>query len=284
MLNSHQLRLRDGRSLGYAEHGDPMGKPVFLFHGTPGSRMLRHPDETIAHSHHARLITMDRPGFGFSDFKRRNLLDWPDDVLELADALHIDRFAVAGFSGGGPHAAACAYKLSNRVTSAALISSLSPFDWPGGYKMVWPVGLLFRVGKPAPWLLRAAAWPSVRIAKKNFDAYLNSVAARLPQRDNAVLHRPEVRAIFHESLAEMFRSGTRGSAWEIGMLARPWGFRPQDIRCRVYLWHGEGDTFHKGHLLAEAIPNCETHFLPDEGHLLFFNHWNEILAGLLAEA
>jgi pimeloyl-ACP methyl ester carboxylesterase len=282
MLDSHTLRLRDGRSLGYAEHGDLSGRPVFLFHGTPGSRMLRHPDETIAHSLHARIITVDRPGFGFSDFKpHRALLDWPEDVLDLADALHIDHFAMAGFSGGGPHVAACAYKIPDRITAVALISSLSPFDSPGSYDMVWPVGFLFRMAKPAPWLLRATAWPSVRMAKRNFDTYLNSVAARLPQSDSEVLHRPEVRTIFHESLAEMFRSGTLGSAWEIGMLARPWGFRPQDIRCRVCLWHGEDDTFHKGYGLAETIPNCETHILPNQGHLLFFNHWKEILTQLL---
>ena len=80
-----RIRLRDGRSLGYAEYGDPAGKPVVFFQGTPSSRLFHHPDESIAVSLGARIITMDRPGFGLSDFQLgRTLLDWPDDVVELA--------------------------------------------------------------------------------------------------------------------------------------------------------------------------------------------------------
>ena len=74
-----QIRLHDGRLLGYAEYGDPTGKPVFLFQGTPSSRLL-HPDKDLTRSLGARLIVMDRPGFGLSDFQPgRRLLDWPSD-------------------------------------------------------------------------------------------------------------------------------------------------------------------------------------------------------------
>src|SRR5512139_3720722 len=104
------IQLRDRRSLSCAEYGDPQGKPVLFFHGTPSSRLFRHPDDSIAASLGVRLITVDRPGFGLSDPKPgRILLDWTDDVIELADAFKIERFAVAGVSGGGPYAAACGY-------------------------------------------------------------------------------------------------------------------------------------------------------------------------------
>lgn len=74
--------------LDYAEFGDPKGKPVFFFHRLPGSRLFRHPDNSIATSLGVRLITVDRPDFGLSAFKSgRQLLDWPDDVLELAETL-----------------------------------------------------------------------------------------------------------------------------------------------------------------------------------------------------
>src|SRR5258708_1654460 len=85
------LSLRDGRVLGYTQTGHPLGKPVFFFHGSPGSRLQRHPDETIAREMGIRLIGIDRPGYGLSDFQPdRTLLDWPADVAQLADALLLD--------------------------------------------------------------------------------------------------------------------------------------------------------------------------------------------------
>lgn len=106
--NHQQLKLQDGRNLGYAEYGAPEGVPVFYFHGFPGSRLdyLFFDAGEAAAGTNARIIAAERPGYDLSDFKRgRSILDWPDDVTELADALQIDRFAVLGISGGGPYAA-----------------------------------------------------------------------------------------------------------------------------------------------------------------------------------
>jgi pimeloyl-ACP methyl ester carboxylesterase len=117
------ITFRDGRTLAYAEYGDPDGKLVFYFHGTPGSRLEHHSDDAIARERGARIITADRPGYGHSDFQpHRTFLDWPDDVVQLADALEIERFAVCGWSGGTPHAAACAYKIPDRLTNVCLFS------------------------------------------------------------------------------------------------------------------------------------------------------------------
>jgi len=110
--NDKVIQLRDGRTLGYAEYGSSEGKPLFYFHGHPGSRFEARFLAEQAAQVGVRLIGIDRPGMGLSSFKaRRRLLDWPDDVVELADSLHLDRFAVVGFSGGGPYTLACAYKV-----------------------------------------------------------------------------------------------------------------------------------------------------------------------------
>src|SRR5438067_1134403 len=106
------VSLRDGRQLGFAEWGDPAGAPVFFFHGMPSSRLNSHADPAALDTHHARWIAIDRPGMGLSAFQpRRMLLDWPEDVVQLADALGLDRFAVVGNSAGGPYAAACAFRI-----------------------------------------------------------------------------------------------------------------------------------------------------------------------------
>src|SRR4051794_2688416 len=90
----HQvLHLPDGRVLGYAEYGDPTGCPLFFFHGLPGSRLRRHPDDSIAYKLGVRIIAPERPGYGLSSFQPgRTVLDWPADVVTLADALRLDRF------------------------------------------------------------------------------------------------------------------------------------------------------------------------------------------------
>ncbi len=128
---SQSLTLSDGRNLAYAEFGDAHGRPVFFLHGQPGNRLFRHPDDGIASSLGIRLITVDRPGYGPSDFQpRRRLLDWPHDVGALADALGLDRFAVLGFSAGGPYAAVCACRIPHRITRVGLVDSAPPMHLP----------------------------------------------------------------------------------------------------------------------------------------------------------
>jgi pimeloyl-ACP methyl ester carboxylesterase len=103
------IRLRGGRRLGYAERGDPGGRPLLYFHGWPGSRVEGCLGDEPARAKGIRLMALDRPGMGLSDHQpRRALVDWPDDVIEVAAALRLDRFAVLGISGGGPYAAVCA--------------------------------------------------------------------------------------------------------------------------------------------------------------------------------
>jgi len=124
------IKLKDGRQLGYADLGNPDANHViFHFHGFPGYRLEAMLLADRAITKNVRLIGIDRPGWGLSDFKKnRTLLDWPDDVAELADALGIDKFAVEGISGGGPYAAACAYKIPERLTSCGIISGLASKD------------------------------------------------------------------------------------------------------------------------------------------------------------
>ena len=103
------MDLPDGRELAWLESGDPKGPAVFVFHGTPGSRLEVSCDQVPIISSGVRFIAVDRPGYGHSTFQRgRRLADWASDVTRLADHLKIDGFSVIGVSGGGPHAAACA--------------------------------------------------------------------------------------------------------------------------------------------------------------------------------
>jgi pimeloyl-ACP methyl ester carboxylesterase len=130
MESSRTFRLGGGRTLGYAEWGDTSGYPLFHFHGSSSSRLERPVQPEVLAG--VRLVTIDRPGHGLPDFQPdRTLLDWPEDVAALAAHLGIERFAVSGWSAGGPYALACAYGIPERLTAVGLISSLGSHDRRG---------------------------------------------------------------------------------------------------------------------------------------------------------
>jgi pimeloyl-ACP methyl ester carboxylesterase len=282
------ITLRDGRILGYAESGDPAGTPVFVCHGTPGSRLDRHPDESIARGLGARLIVADRPGYGLSTFQRgRRLLDWPDDLGQLADALGIGRFAVVGISGGGPHAAACAYRIPERLTRVGLVAAAAPFDIPGAMEGMAKVNRRsIALTKVTPFpVLRLLYAVQVRSIQKRPEALIETLASQMPEADRAALANPAFRRTLLESVTEAYRQGGRGHAWEDHMFVGPWGFRARDIPAEVHLWQGEADTLvppTMGRYYAAAIPNCVPTFLPGEGHLsVYVKCWRDVLAAMV---
>jgi len=131
-MSDHTLKLKDGRILSYAEYGDPKGKPLFFFHGWPSSRLHGLRINKAAKKFHIRVIATDRPGMGPSDFQEnRTLLDFPDDIEELANNLGFKKFSIMGVSGGGPYSTVCAYKIPHRINKAAIIVGLAPTYIPG---------------------------------------------------------------------------------------------------------------------------------------------------------
>jgi len=282
------FHLRDRRVLGYAEYGDPTGTPVFFFHGLPGSRRQRHPDDSIAIELGAHIITIDRPGYGFSDFQPgRTLLDWPDDVAQLADALNIQRFAAIGLSGGGPYLLSCAYKMPERITSATVISGMGPVDSPEGMKgMMVSMRLGLGIAPRVPWgFVRLALDPVVKMISRNPLGVKKLVPSSAPEADKKAFARPDIQEVDRQDLYEAYRNGAQGAFWEVVLLATPWGFRLEDIHKKIYLWHGEEDTTvpqHMGRYVARTLSDCKSKFYPGEGHTLMYNYWREILTVAIA--
>jgi len=121
--------LKDRRKLGYAEFGLPEGKPIFYFHGHGSSRLEPRMYDFDEKKFNIRLISIDRPGRGLSDFKeKRTILDWPDDVIELADHLNIQNFSILGGSGGCAYALACTIKIPERLINCGIVSGLGPVE------------------------------------------------------------------------------------------------------------------------------------------------------------
>jgi pimeloyl-ACP methyl ester carboxylesterase len=281
-----QLNLPDGRVLAYEEYGDRQGRPVFFFHGTPGSRMF-HPPDDVTRSLGVRLICVDRPGYGGSTFQPgRRFLDWPKDVSALADALQIRTFAVAGHSGGGPYALVCACCLPERVSAAAVLSGAGPVDVPNITEGLTPLhGLAFKIGRYSPWfLIRALTWFFFRKAAADPARAIDLDARERSSADEAVLQIPGVRENCIESDVEAYRQGLRGFSWDVRLMTRPWGFALEEIRIPVHLWHGTDDDFTTtgmARYMAAKIPNCKAHIYEHEGHMLLIPRWKEILMSTL---
>ena len=289
METTRQITLGDGRILAFAEYGRAQGRPIFFFHGWPSSRLEAEMLAGTARKLDIRLIAADRPGFGRSSFQPgRRLLDWPDDVLELAGALGLDRFAVLGVSGGGPFAAACALKIPERLLAAGIVGGLGPLDAPGALAQMRPLNRrLATIGRRAPWLFRLVAWPEIRALKRDPEGYFARAMADMPGPDRAALARDAIRSCLQRTGQEAFRAGSRGAALENALTARPWGFHPEDIAMEVQLWHGQLDRnapAAMGRFVAAAIPNCRAHFYEDEGHLSLLVNHQEAILGALGEA
>jgi pimeloyl-ACP methyl ester carboxylesterase len=276
--NATMIQLSDGRALGYAEYGRRDAKTLFYFHGHPGSRLEARFFAEQANHLGSRLIAMDRPGMGQSSFKGgRRLLDWPDDVVEVADRLHIDRFAVVGFSGGGPYALACAYKIPHRLTACGIVAGVGHTSRFLSFLSLW-----------LPWLLL----PLVRRFFRNEEQareHLLRAARRWGEADRNSLLLPETSEILVASLVEAFRQGSRGPAYDGTLIGGgcPWGFKLEDITfSSLYLWHGEQDgevPIALGRAVAEKLHRSNAISYPDEGHLsVLVNHREEIVTTLLS--
>ena len=290
MTNSEyrEIRLPDGRALAYAKYGSPRGLPIVHCHGTPSSRLEGDLtfSGTVATELGVRIIVPDRPGMGRSDFQPgRRIVDWPNDMLALATALELDTFAVLGSSGGAPYAAACGVLIPNRVRIIGLLGGVAPLDRPDVFAaMSAPLRIMVRLARFAPPVLRGLFRLNLRAMRGGGQRGSDRMAASFPEPDRSLLQRPEVRDGFMACFQESCRQGPRGPVWDVGLMARPWGFDLAAIKVPVLLWQGERDRnvpAAHGRYLAGAISTCRATFYPDEAHLsLPRNHQQEILSAL----
>jgi pimeloyl-ACP methyl ester carboxylesterase len=265
----------DGRTLTFAEWGDPDGFPVFSLHGTPGCRLNRHPNEELTRSTGARVITYDRAGYGRSDRHRgRVVADDAMDVMAIADALRIGRFAVAGGSGGGPHALAAAALLGDRITRASCVVGVAPYEALG--EEFW-TGMDPQNVKEFGWALEGEdrLTPELERLDEEFRREMAADPAtalsgfELSEADRKVLARPDLAQVLREVAIEQTINGVGGWVDDDLAFAKPWGFDPADIRVPVQISYGTADVLvppQHGAWLAARVPGAEVR-LNELGHL-----------------
>lgn len=280
-----RIRLACGRWLSYREHGLPDKPPVFYFHGTPGSRLEAALCESEACLSEIRLISVDRPGLGRSSYSgSRRILDWPNDVDELASALGYadQRFGIVGFSGGAPYAAACAWAMPHRLTHMAIVSGHTPMNAPG----VCPGSddKLIRLISRRPRVSTRA----LRLLARRLDRRPDKVIAKVTKKWAApdrklMLCNPRRYRDLIADLREAVRCGPAGLVEDVRLLRCPWGFALSDIQgVPVSIWQGGCDpivTPSMGHYFHKQIADSELTIDPRAGHVTMLKwHIKKILS------
>ncbi len=284
MIKTNYVHLSDGRQIAYQEYGDPEGHPVFFFHGWIGSRLDFGPNDEIARELGIRVIAVDRPGCGESDFKQgRRLLDWPHDIAELADALGLERFGLCGHSFGGPYVAVCANQLVSRVTSAAIVAGISPLSFKGATRgMLTMVRLGLWVGGRAPVVVRPyVALMSTMVKRPGL--VRKGISSHLPDAELALLDTPRFFGFF-ENVGEMVKHGSNGPYWDARVFLGQWGFDCADIRVPVSLFYGTADKsvpIQMGEYYRDTIPGSNATFYEGDGHFIMYYRAKEILSSLI---
>jgi pimeloyl-ACP methyl ester carboxylesterase len=273
-----QLTTADGRSVCFAQWGDLSGAPVVFMHGTPGGRLNRHPDEGVYIELGIRWITYDRPGYGGSDrLPGRSIVSCVADVAAIVDALGIDRFAVTGSSGGGPHVLAVASRLGHRVVRARCNVGLAPYGAAGldFFAGMDPLNVaefewaLEGEDRLAPELERELSELADRLAADRAQLLIGD-EWNLDESDRTVLAEPSAADVNRQVAMELVTSGKWGWVDDSLAFVGPWGFAVEDISVPVRVTYGSKDVLipaQHGAWLGTHIPDADVIVDDSSGHL-----------------
>lgn len=231
MQSANAVQTPDGRDLAFSEWGPPLGSPVFFLHGTPGSRYLRHVGGQYERTG-VRVITYDRPGYGGSSrLAGRTVAQAAQDVATIAEHLALERFAVVGVSGGGPHALGTAAAMPDRVSRCATIVGAGPHD---------AEDLDVFAGMSDEEL---EEW---RCAQQGEDCLIGEFYTESLDWVESLRELsgfPEqVRDMLVEGFREALAPGPYGMADDYAAQLKPWGFDMADVVCPTKVMIAKEDT------------------------------------------
>jgi pimeloyl-ACP methyl ester carboxylesterase len=285
-----EISLDGGRVLGYERWGDVDGKPLFFLHGTPGCRLSRHPDATLWPALHLHVITIDRPGYGCSTpLPGRKVSHAADDVAAVANALSIERFLVAGASGGGPHALACAANLGERVLACAPVACAAPV-------IERELGGLLRLNRESYRVLSEEGREGMvdflgRLRERILADPIATLQVQLADAAPADIEwerRKDVQTVRREAVLEALRPGVGGWVDDaVSLFGEDWGINLSDVTCPVRFWHSDDDR--NGPLSAirrvvEQVPDATLHVWAGEGHSAPSRYQGDVLRDLMQAA
>ncbi|MBA1146902.1 alpha/beta hydrolase [Ectothiorhodospiraceae bacterium WFHF3C12] len=271
------LTRPDGRRMTWCEYGDTGGRPIIYCHGMPGSRLEHAYADALARGRCQRIIVPDRPGYGGSTpWSGRSVADYADDAAALLDHLDLETCDVIGFSGGGPHALACATRMSERVGRLALVSSWAPFELAGTDGMAEAFQQL--------WELAASDFAAFSdtltdAIEASGGAYGMLLGGAIPV-DQAIFEDEALAAAYRRNLEEAVSHGLDGMLGDARAMIADWQVDLDRLSCPTRIWHGTLDPnapIVMGRWLQSTLKHAELTEWPDAGHFASFQRWGEVL-------
>lgn len=275
--------LPDGRKLCYALYGNPEGKPVFLFHGNPGSRLSWGLIPGSPFRDDLFIIAPDRPGYGQTSFTKNAIERWPQDIAHLADHLKIKKFILFAPSGGGPYALACAWKIPERISAFGLFGTVGPYTEESVVGTLKSVRLLWRISKPLHLLVKLQMRIMAILARKNPRKLAFALRdLELNELDQKIFERPEIQNIFIQDFPEAYRQNGIGSAYDT-LMPKSWPVPLDEVKIKTHVWHCMNDNLvgDMSKVVAAQLPKSVLHVVEGSGHLWILDHMSEVLGVLL---
>ncbi len=277
------ILLPDGRQVRLRLFGDDGAPTLFLMHGTPGSRYVSPRITAPVAASGFRLITLDRPGYGGSnpDYPR-SLARFANDMGHIIGALDLTKFAVAGVSGGGPHALATA--TVEGCVSCTVLGGFAPVPSKGPLPE-GPNKLAHRLMRLSPALFKLFNTIATKNAIKALqddtktERLINAMLAKMPEEDRALISEDDATAGLITNLREAFKQGGDAVGEESLMLGRDWDIDLGTLATPIHWWHGQDDAnvaFTDAERFAATLPQMNWHPLAG-GHSAWMHHWDEIL-------
>lgn len=278
--------LPDQRQIAYGIYGAHNAtSTVFYFHGSPSSHHEAFVLSGAGRRHGVRIIAPSRPGSGGSTFRDNGaILDYPDDILALADYLNVTQFGIIAVSGGTPYGFACLRRIPPaRIQGFGVVAGLYPVTSLGTEGMKWPSRIMLKI---ATWFPGLVAWVIDKqfgaVARDEDESKLEALLeADMNQPSTPESERlaweaasPEVRKAVVMSVREGVRYGGWGPAWEMKLLGSDWGFELDDVRPdednELVMWHGDLDTNVPLSMAQKAAArlgiHAELRIIPEQGH------------------
>jgi len=282
------IDLPDGRILEVATLGDPSGSTVFVHHGSPGSSRSVMSFAPLLELGDFYFVTMSRAGYGRSArLEGRNIAWIVADTDHALDAFERDRYVALGWSGGGPHALACAALDTARCQGAVSLASVVPidvdFDWTEGMA---PSNVeefaLAKEGGPAYEAAMEAA--GAFMADMNVENAANLFEGLMSEPDREYLRDPAALAAFVDATTYAFSESWRGFYDDDLAFYKEWGFDPTTIAVPVEVFYGDQDLMvppTHGAWLASHISTARVFHDEHEGHLsIWGRHFDEVAKAL----
>ena len=290
MRTPTQLTMPDGRLLETWIDGPATDRTLVFHNGTPSSGLPYEPYLEAMAARGLRSVSWSRPGYGASTRQPgRAVADVVADTRAVLDQLDVDRAYVVGWSGGGPHALACAALMPERVLDTAILAGLAPYPADG-------LDYLAGMGAENVEEFEAALeGPEALIAfkERNWPIFSRITGAEVAAAFGDLVDdvdRGSISEAFGGYLAATFRMGLRSGYWgwfdDDMAFVKPWGFEVGTITGRVHVWQGAHDRmvpYGHGRWLAAHVPGAIPHLLPEQGHLtLVVDSFPRVLDELLA--